>query len=64
MREKVSKCRGLEVLKKVIRRTAGGASEMGGGEGGARAQARSLSAGHNTLTPAWVNLQTLLEEKP
>ena len=56
MREKVSKCRGLEVLKKVIRRTAGGASEMGGGEGGARAQARSLSAGHNTLTPAWVNL--------
>ena len=40
------------VRKKVIRRTRGrGIGNKG--EGGARAQARSLSAGHNTLTPTW-----------
>ena len=63
MREKVSKCGGLEILKKVIRRT-GGRGIGNKGEGGARAQAPSMSARHNTLTPALVNLQTLLEEKP
>lgn len=63
MRKKVSKCGGLEVIKKVIRRT-GGRGVGNKGEGGDGAQARSLSAGHNTLTPAWVNLQTLLGEKP
>ena len=63
MKKKVSKCRDPEVRKKVIRRTRG--QGIGNkGEGGARAQARSLSAGHNTLTPTWVNLQALLGKKP